>query len=397
MCDLGADVRRRRWGGAGDDGAVTHQTEPGPPNPPQAAPDPAPLTPRAVTASVATVLTAVLLAGAGALPLPYAIESPGPTRDTLGEDAGTPLITIEGAETFESTGRLLLTTVEVSGGPGSAVGLVHVVGSWFDRTRAAVPVEQLYPQQETREQVEERNAAAMASSQENATVAALEELGFEVPTRLRVDGVVEGSGSEGVVEAGDVVVAVDGTPVDAFSELDAALAEVTPGDVVVLGVERGDEVVDLEVTTTAGPDDSALLGVFLDPEFEMPVDVTIQIDSIGGPSAGTMFALGIIDRLTEEDETGGVTIAGTGTMDLAGEVGPIGGIRQKLAGAQEDGATWFLAPEDNCDEVVGYVPDGLRVVRVGTLAEARDAMTAIGAGQGDELPTCTTAPAPPAG
>ncbi|WP_188037264.1 S16 family serine protease [Actinotalea sp. JY-7885] len=391
---------------------MTQQSEPGhhaagPPDGPFAQgpfaegpgsrPEPAPLTPRAITASVATVVTAVLLAVCAALPLPYAIESPGPTRDTLGEDDGTPLITVEGAPTFDSSGELLLTTVRVAGGPGSAVSLPQVVASWFDRTRAVVPVEQLYPSEETREEVEERNQAAMASSQENATVAALEELGYEVPTRLVVADAVPGSGSEGVVLPDDVIVSVDGTPVDAFSELDDVLGTVEPGADVVLGVERDGEPVDLRVTTTQGPDGTALLGVYLAPEFELPVDVTIEIDSIGGPSAGTMFALGIIDRLTEADETGGQTIAGTGTMDLTGAVGPIGGIRQKLAGAKEDGATWFLAPEANCDEVVGYVPDGLRVASVATLAEAREAMTAIGAGRGEELPTCSAAPRTPAG
>ena len=123
--------------------------------------------------------------------------------------------------------------------------------------------------------------------------------------------------------------------------------------------------------------------MFIDPSFDMPVDVTISIDDIGGPSAGTMFALGIIDKMTPEDEANGKDIAGTGTIDVTGEVGPIGGIRQKLAGATRDGATWFLAPAANCDEVVGHVPDGLRVVRIATLHEAREAMTAIGAGRRD--------------
>ncbi|MNW62441.1 Lon protease 1 [compost metagenome] len=116
----------------------------------------------------------------------------------------------------------------------------------------------------------------------------------------------------------------------------------------------------------------------------------IQIDDIGGPSAGTMFALGIIDQLTPEDEADGNVIAGTGTMSVEGNVGPIGGIQQKLYGAERDGATWFLAPESNCDEVVGNVPEGLNVVKIATLEDARDAMVAIGAGEGASLPTCTS-------
>jgi PDZ domain-containing protein len=101
-----------------------------------------------------------------------------------------------------------------------------------------------------------------------------------------------------------------------------------------------------------------------------------------------MFALGIVDLLTPEDEADGQLVAGTGTMDVTGAVGRIGGIRQKLAGAARDGAAWFLAPDGNCDEVVGYVPRGMRVVPVATLHEAREALVAIGAGTGDDLPTC---------
>lgn len=119
------------------------------------------------------------------------------------------------------------------------------------------------------------------------------------------------------------------------------------------------------------------------------VNVTMHVDDIGGPSAGMMYALGLIDKLTAANETGGATIAGTGTMDKSGKVGAIGGIRLKMIGAKRDGATWFLAPESNCDEVVGHVPDGLRDVKVATLDEAYQALVAIGEGKGDTLAHCT--------
>ncbi|NCT89533.1 PDZ domain-containing protein [Cellulomonas sp. APG4] len=350
-------------------------------------PDAPPVTARAVTLSVATVATALLVAVAGVLPVPYAVHSPGPTWDTLGEDDGVPLIRVEGAPTFEPTGELRLTTVEVGGGPGYPVSLASAIAAWVDPQRSVAPVETVFSPDEDREVIEERNQAAMISSQEHATVAALEELGYEVPTTLLVESAIEGTGSAGVVEEGDVITAVDGEDVTSFSDLSAVLDEVSPGAEVELAVEREGEPVELEVTTTE-QDGKALLGVFIDPEFELPVDVRIQIENVGGPSAGLMFALGIVDVLTEADETGGVTIAGTGTMDLTGAVGPIGGIRQKLYGAREDGATWFLAPEDNCGEVVGHVPDGLSVTSVGTLAQARAAVEAIGRGETEGLPTC---------
>lgn len=119
------------------------------------------------------------------------------------------------------------------------------------------------------------------------------------------------------------------------------------------------------------------------------VQATMHVDDIGGPSAGMMYALGLIDKLTPQDETGGKVIAGTGTIDAKGKVGEIGGIRLKMLGAKRDGAAWFLAPKGNCDDVVGHVPEGLRDVAVSTLDEAYDALVAIGEGKGASLPHCT--------
>ena len=119
--------------------------------------------------------------------------------------------------------------------------------------------------------------------------------------------------------------------------------------------------------------------------------VSMHVDDIGGPSAGMMYTLGLIDKLTPQDETGGRTIAGTGTINAKGKVGEIGGIRLKMIGAKRDGATWFLAPKGNCDEVVGHVPAGMRDVAVSTIDEAYDAVVAIGKGKGASLPHCTVA------
>jgi PDZ domain-containing protein len=132
-----------------------------------------------------------------------------------------------------------------------------------------------------------------------------------------------------------------------------------------------------------------LLGVLIDPNYRFPIEVDIKIENIGGPSAGMMFSLGVIDKLTPGPMTGGRKIAGTGTIDSSGEVGPIGGIQQKLVGARDAGAEWFLAPADNCREVVGHVPAGLRVVKVSTLHEAHVAVETIGEGKDtSRLPTC---------
>jgi len=344
---------------------------------------------RSLVLSGAMLATSVLLAVLVVLPVPYAVTSPGPTRDVLGAEGDTPLIQITGAETFTSTGELRLTTVSATGGPGFPSSVVGVLQGWVSPSSVVLPVEAVIPSGQTQQEIDAANADQMVSSQENATVAALTELGYEIPATLVVAGTAEGTDAQGKLEEGDVIVALNGTALADYQTLVTMLQDVTAGDTVTLTVRRQGEDVEVPVVTTAREDGGALIGVQIDPSFDFPIDVTISIDGIGGPSAGTMFALGIVDKLTPADEANGVHIAGTGTMDVTGEVGRIGGIRQKLAGARRDGATWFLAPQGNCDEVVGHVPDGLSVVAVKTLSDAVDAMSAIGAGDGASLPTCT--------
>jgi len=353
---------------------------------------------RAIIAITAP-LSIVLLGASLTMPTGFALRSPGPTEDTLGEqrrsgttDEYAPLVEISGAETFPASGRMLLTTVAVSGGPIGTVYPLDVVAGWATQARAVLPVEAVFPTNITREEQEEQSAAQMVSSQEAATAAALTELGYEVPVTLSVASAVDGSGAVGVVEEGDVLVALNGVPITSHLQLIEQLSEVPPGDQVVLSVLRDGEPLDLPITTTSAPlsdgSERAALGVFVASDFEFPIDVQIQIERIGGPSAGMMFALAIIDLLTPEDELNGQTVAGTGTVETDGMIGPIGGIEQKMHGALRDGAQWFLAPADNCPEVVGAIPDGLRVVKVATLHEARTAIEAIGSGTAESLPTC---------
>jgi PDZ domain-containing protein len=358
---------------------------------PDDAPPAPPPAPRSVTLSVASVALSLLLAVGVALPLPYAIEAPGPTLDTLGSQ-GTdkaPLIQITGAETYPTTGQLRMVTVATSGGPGYPVTLGDVLRSWLSRSDSTVPVETLFPPEASRDDIDKEGQAQMSSSQENATVSALEELGYQVPTTMLIDETMTGTGAEGVLRKGDVIVALDGTDVVSMRDLARALDARTPGDTVQVGVERDGQRVDVPVVTREGADGTPAIGVYIDPSFDYPVTVSFSTKDIGGPSAGTMFALGIIDKLTPADEANGQVIAGTGTMDLTGTVGAISGIRQKMIGATRDGARWFLAPAGNCDEVVGHVPTGLRVVRISTLHDARLAVEAIGKDQAQDLPTCS--------
>ncbi len=165
------------------------------------------------------------------------------------------------------------------------------------------------------------------------------------------------------------------------------------GAPVELGIERDGVPQTVAVTPARAEVEGTarwVIGVTTMHDYVFPIQVTIQLDNVGGPSAGMMFALGIIDTLSGGELNGGQQVAGTGTIDAAGTVGPIGGIRQKLFGARDAGASVFLAPEKNCGEVVGHVPSGLRVVAVETLDDALTALETIrDDGDLDALPTCT--------
>ena len=344
---------------------------------------------RHLTFAVSTLLTALLLAALMWVPAPYVVRTPGPTKDVLSEVNSQPLITISDEESYDPSGQLLLTTVGVQGGPAANVSFAQVLMGWLDSDRAVYPVETVYPPESTQEEIETVNNALMVTSQENATYAALTELDYTVPMTLTVQEVLDESQAHDVVRSGDVLVSLNGQAIDTYATLVSQLDAVTPGEAVTLEVMREEELAEVSVTTIGSQDSSgARLGLTIDIGFDFPFDVGIAIDNIGGPSAGMIFALGIMDMLTEADELDGAVVAGTGTIDTEGNVGPIGGIRQKLHGAKRDGAEWFLAPASNCDEVVGHTPEGLDVIAVETLSDAWTAVQAIGSGDTDDLARC---------
>lgn len=352
---------------------------------------PAALSPRAVVVSVAGLVTSALLLVMSLIPAPYVVQSPGPTVDTLGTADGEPLIEVAGASTYPTGGALRLTTVSVRGGPGTAIDPMTVIGGWLRSSSSVVPVEVVFPDAVSEADREQRSAAEMTTSQENATAAALTALGHDVPAVLTVAGIIPESGSDGALEVDDVLLAVGGVELASFQDLADVLASTPPGTEIAVAVRRDGERREPTVVTGDDGQGGSVLGVFVDPDFDFPVDVTIRIEEIGGPSAGSMFALGIVDTLTPGELTGGVDIAGTGTISIDGDIGAIGGIRQKVAGAARDGSAFFLAPTSNCAEVLGHVPGGLTVVPVGSLDEALDAVAAIAEGRVGDLATCDAA------
>ena len=324
----------------------------------------------------AAIVVAIVIAVVFALvPSPYVIEQPGPVYDTLGvapngDDEEVPLIEIPDETTYPTDGELNLLTVSVVGRPGATPNWLEVLGAWFDRTRSVVPVEAIFPPGISNEDRDAQNQAAMVDSQQDAIAAALVELGYDFPREVTVAGLLEDSPADGVIEEGDVIVSLDGTDVHSITELQRAVREHGSDSPATIALERDGAAQVVEVTPV-DRDGTAVLGVGVRMHYEFPFEVVLQLDDVGGPSAGMMFALGIVDKLTPGALTGGEIVAGTGTIDSAGLVGPIGGIRQKLWGAKDAGAEWFLAPASNCDEVTGHIPDGVRVFAVETLDQAR--------------------------
>jgi PDZ domain-containing protein len=250
------------------------------------------------------------------------------------------------------------------------------------------PEADFFPTGITDKQVEEQNAAEMADSQQEAVAVALTALGQKFTRHVLISGVATDAPSAGELKGGDEILTVDGTKVESPDTIRRVVGAHKPGDTVLLGLLRDGKPVQVAAKTRSSGGRTTI-GVFLGMRFEFPFTVKINAGDVGGPSAGTMFALGVYDTLTPGPLTGGQKIAGTGTIDYTGAVGPIGGIRQKLVGARDGGARWFLAPADNCNEVVGHVPDGLHVVRIATFDDARKAVQAIAANQATNLPTCT--------
>lgn len=342
------------------------------------------------------------VAGTGALilglvsllvPSPYILESPGPTFNTTGDVEGVPILTVEGEETYETDGALELTTVYVNGAPTGTVRVPDMVLGWFSSTTDMLPQELVYPSGTTADQVEQMNTQAMASSQDLALAAALEELGIEYHQELSIMQFTPEAldlGAADLLEQGDQVIAADGEEITGLEGLRTVVTDAA-GQPVDLTVVRDGETLDVEVPTYQDADGEWYIGLMLQGEFDFPVDVEIQLQHVGGPSAGLMFTLGLVDTMTEESMTGGEHWAGSGTVDPDGTVGDIGGIAQKVVGARDAGAEHFLVPRRNCPELEGRLPSGVAVYGVETVAEARSVVEAVRDGEAgpiDALEPC---------
>lgn len=344
-----------------------------------------------------TLLLIALLCIGVLMPVPYAEMSPGPTVNTLSENVGQPVLQISGHKTYPTTGNLNMTTVRVTGSDYS-MNLLEAISGWLSNDDEVVPKETLYPTGQTAQQVDQQNAEEFTQSQDSAKAAALKELGYHVGSDVVVGSVVKGAPAEGRLHAGDVIKAVDGTAVVQPTDVAKLVTKHKPGQDVVFTVVPANDATNpgaparqVTIRTEKAQDGTgrAIVGIQAESSHQFPFTVNVQLADVGGPSAGLMFSLGIIDKLTPTDLTGGKFIAGTGTIDDNGNVGPIGGIALKIIAARDAGAQYFLTPQDNCGAASKNTPSGLRLVKVSTLKGALDALADIRQGKTADLPSCT--------
>jgi PDZ domain-containing protein len=324
--------------------------------------------------------TAVVTLALASLPAPYVIDHPGPTYDTLGvvttSGGELELITIAGAPVYDTSGELRLTTVTRSGNPESLPGWFDVITGLFDPTRTVIPVDVAYPPGVSLEQNREAARLEMQTSQQESIAAALSHVGISFSSTLVVSQAMEGGPSEGVLFPGDVIVSAAGEKITNVTQLREVISVSGVMKPLTLAVDRAGDVVELEVRPrmSEGANRMPMIGILVSGHYEFPLEIGIALENVGGPSAGLMFALGVVDKLTPGEVTGGLVVAGTGTISAAGEIGSIGGVRHKMHGAKKDGAEVFLAPAGNCGDILGHEPDGLLVIPVATLADAIEAL-----------------------
>jgi Lon-like protease len=291
--------------------------------------------------AVCVVLVVVIIASI--IRVPFFSEGPGPAHDVL------PLIEVQGRQTYPTDGRLLLTTVSFSSDRLTA--LQYLIAQ-VDPQADVIPEGDLLSPGQTMQQESELEAHAMDQSQLEATAVALRALGDypkEHGEGALVEGTLEGCEAYGELFPGNRIVQIDGQEVTGAGSARELIDGVPKGQPIEFTAKAGNKDVVVSLKRTAcGPKGEDLVGVSLIDSF--PVDVKIDDAGVGGPSAGLMFALGIYDSLTPGSLTDGRTIAGTGQIDLAGNVYPIGGVQKKIVGAQDAGASVFLVPRDNLAE-----------------------------------------------
>lgn len=346
------------------------------------------MTQRTGAGLLALCLLAVLWGTAAFVPLPYVTYYPGPTVDILATNDGDETVQVTGADAYYDDGELRMTTVYVSQ-PEDDVTLPELLRAYFDPDAAVWPRSSIYAPDETDESSDVDSSVAMLSSQDTAIAAALTELGEQFDPVVEILNVTPGLPAEGKLEVRDVLLKVGGIDVTEAQDVVDAVDRAEAGEPIPFVVRRGEKQVSVQVTPSEDSEGDLRVGITPGLGFDFPFQVSVDIaDNIGGPSAGLMMSLAIFDTLTPGSMTDGADIAGTGTITPTGEVGPIGGIQQKIAAARDAGAELFFVPADNCDGIGGVDTGDMRLARATTMHSAVETLSDWVADADAPLPTC---------
>ena len=318
----------------------------------------------------------------GAVTVPYVSLGPGPTFNTLGEFDGKQVVDIEGTEVFPTSGHLNMTTVAQR----DDLTLGQAIVLWMSGREQLVPRDLVYPPDKSREEIDKDNTAEFANSEFTAEYAALAYLKYA--SAVTVETVNDPGPSAGKLQAGDAIDKVNGTVITNLDQFQELLKKTKSGESIVIDFRRKNAPPG-SATIMLGSNqdrDYGYLGVGVRDAPWAPFDIDFNLANIGGPSAGLMFSLAVVDKLTTGDLNGSKFVAGTGTITADGKVGPIGGITHKMLAAEEAGASVFLVPAENCDEARSAHIDRLQLIKVDTLAQVVDALHV--AADGGEPPHC---------
>lgn len=331
---------------------------------------------------LSSAVAGALAVGAFLYELPLLAVRPGPAPN-----AAT-LVAVDAPRT-ESKGSFHLTTVTLA-----EVTTVEAFIGWASPRISVIPRSAVFPEGRSEEEVGKETAAQMSQSQLSASYAALNQIGYKLePDGVRVRSIPRDSPAARELKIGDVIVGVDGKKVRTVEDLRTRLGGRKVGDSVRVALRRGSETMDVSIATAESTDGPKrpVIGIVPEQSFKLPLKVAINAEDIGGPSAGLMFALAIVDLLDPEDLTRGKIIAGTGSIDADGKVGGVGGVRQKVVGAKcirlpksRDRCTSaqvFFLPKSGkaeLDAARRAAGDQIRLIEVSTLKEALAALSELG-------------------
>jgi PDZ domain-containing protein len=340
------------------------------------------LTRRTWTLGLSLLLVLALGLIGGLVKVPYVALGPGPSFDTLSAVDGTPVISVQGVKSYPTQGQLRMVTVSLT----DDMTLFGALGYWIGGGHALAPRDEYYAPGQSEQQVEQQNVQEFKDSQSDAEVSALRYLHY--PIDVVAQEVVDNSPADKVIRPGDRLVRVNGKSVSSAEDVVTAVSTTKPGQTIQLVVQTpGQAQRTVSITLASAPDRTqGFMGLTSAAHADVNFKVNISLANIGGPSAGLMFALAIVDKLTGDDVNGGMAVAGTGEIDDQGDVEPIGGIPFKLVAARDAGATIFLTPAANCAEAKAHVPDGLRLVKVTSLGSAVSELADLKAGR--PVPGC---------